>query len=73
MMQNLTFASISGSLPIPSPHAAACLHLCAFLSSLKKILLTGAFFLVILEIINKFYREVTSIMRKKRFVGRDPS
>lgn len=40
---------------------------------LKKILLTGAFLLVILEIINKFYREVTSIMRQKRGVGRDPS
>jgi len=36
MMQNLTFASISGPLPFPSPHAAARLHLCAFLSSLKK-------------------------------------
>lgn len=49
------------------------LHLWAILSSLKKILLTGAFLLVILEIINKFYREVTSIMRKKQGVGQDPS
>lgn len=76
-------------LPSDDAKSDLCLHLrapflpltprCCLPSSLrfsflfKKILLTGAFFLVILEIINKFYREVTSIMRKKRFVGRDPS